>query len=97
MNHVSATHEIAARRPLSALLSQVLVAYTVELDNEFERRMRNAGYYAGARFSLVVWTNTLRFVGKGIPVHELRTQALAADNHVKFGRGCLERWGIIVL
>ena len=31
-------------RPLSALLSQVLVAFTVEFDNEFELRMGEAGY-----------------------------------------------------
>jgi hypothetical protein len=29
-------------RPLSALLSQILVAYTVELENEFERGRRDA-------------------------------------------------------
>jgi hypothetical protein len=38
------THGIAARRSLSALLSQVLVAFTVEFDNEFERRMGVARY-----------------------------------------------------
>jgi hypothetical protein len=42
-----------SRRPLSALLSQILVAFTVELDNEFERRMSGAGY-EGAKVSLSV-------------------------------------------
>ena len=45
-------------RPLSALLSQVLVAFTVEFDNEFERQMAEAGY-PGARLSLVVWSADL--------------------------------------
>jgi hypothetical protein len=40
VNHVSTTGGITSRRALSALLSQVLVAFTVELDNEFERRMK---------------------------------------------------------
>jgi hypothetical protein len=35
-------------RFLSALLSQVLVAFTVEFDNEFERRMSEAGDPGGA-------------------------------------------------
>jgi hypothetical protein len=30
--------------PLSALLSQMLVAFTLEVDNEFERRMSDAGH-----------------------------------------------------
>ena len=50
----STTHGIASRRSLSALLSQVLVAFTVEFDNEFERKIGEAGY-PGARLSLVVW------------------------------------------
>ncbi len=74
-----ATPGIASRRPLSALLSQVLVAFTVEFDNEFERRMGEAGY-SGARLSLVVWTNLMRFVAHGaVPVRDLAAQALASD------------------
>ena len=41
----------AGRLPLSALLSQVLVAFTIECDNEFERqvphRTSNYGSTAG--------------------------------------------------
>lgn len=91
------SHGIASGRSLSALLSQVLVAFTVEFDNEFERRMGEPGY-AGARLSLVVWTNLMRFVGEGgISVRHLAAQALAPDNQVKFQLGCLERWGFVVL
>jgi hypothetical protein len=48
-------------RPLSALLSQALVASTVEFDNEFERRMSESGG-VGARLSLTVWSNWVRFI-----------------------------------
>lgn len=93
----SATHGIASNRSLSALLSQVLVAFTVEFDNEFERRVAGAGY-PGARLSLVVWANVLRFVGEGaISARDLARQALAPDTQVKFELGCLERWGFVVL
>jgi hypothetical protein len=93
----SATHGIASNRSLSALLSQVLVAFTVEFDNEFERRMGVAGY-PGARLSLVVWANLMRFVGGGaISVRYLARQALGPDTQVKFELGCLERWGFVVL
>jgi hypothetical protein len=34
-------------QPLSTILSHALVAFTIELDNEFERRFTEAG--AGAR------------------------------------------------
>ncbi len=93
---VSNTHGIASQRSLSALLSQVLVAFTVEFDNEFERRMGEAGY-PGARLSLVVWANLMRFVGQGVSVRDLAAQALAPDNQIKFELGCLERWGFVVL
>jgi hypothetical protein len=94
---VSAGSGIAANRPLSALLSQVLVAFTVELDNEFERRMGESGY-PGARLSLVVWANVMRFVGKGpVSVRDLAALAMAPDTQMKFELGCLERWGFVVL
>jgi hypothetical protein len=84
-------------RPLSALLSQVLVAFTVEFDNEFERRMGEAGY-PGARLSLVVWSNLMRFLAaRGVSVRELTARALAPQNRMRFGLGCLERWRFVVL
>jgi hypothetical protein len=84
-------------RPLSALLSQVLVAFTIELDNEFERRMTESGY-AGARLSLVVWLNLMRFIGKGgASIRELAAQAFDPEERTKFRLGCLERWGFVVL
>jgi len=93
----STTHGIASRRSLSALLSQVLVAFTVEFDNEFERKIGEAGY-PGARLSLVVWANVMRFVGEGaVSVRDLAAQALAPDKKMRFELGCLERWGFVAL
>ncbi len=91
----------AARAPvaqsLSTLLSQVLVAFTVEFDNEFERRMGDAGY-PGARLSLVLWANLIRFLAGGpLSVRDLAAQALAPVDAMRFQLGCLERWGFVVL
>jgi hypothetical protein len=97
VNPASSNHGVASPRSLSALLSQVLVAFTVEFDNEFERRMGEAGYL-GARLSLVVWANLMRFVGEGAKtVRDLAAHAMAPDNQIKFELGCLERWGFVVL
>jgi hypothetical protein len=85
------------RRPLSVLLSQVLVAFTVELDNEFERLMGEAGY-PGAGLSLVVWLNGVRFLAQAGPcVQDLAARALAQKERMVHQLGCLERWGFIVL
>jgi hypothetical protein len=78
----------ASSRPLSALLSQTLVAYTVEFDNEFERRMSEAGH-PGAGLSLIVWYTVMRFLNDdGVAVESLES---------KFALGCLERWRFITL
>jgi DNA-binding MarR family transcriptional regulator len=84
-------------RPLSALLSQVLVAFTLELDNEFERQMRESGF-AGASLSGVIWSNLMRFLAGASPsVRNLAAQSLSSVKLVKFELGCLERWGFIRL
>lgn len=80
--------------PLSALLSQLLVAFTVELDGEFELQMIHAGY-PGARLSLVLWTGLMRFTADGpISVRELTARAEAP---VEGQLGCLERWRFVEL
>jgi hypothetical protein len=97
VNEVSATSGEDSSRPLSALLSQILVAYTVEFNNEFERRMSESGY-AGAGLSLVVWCNVMRFLSEaGVAVQELAAKAFAPIGRMKFELGCLERWGYVVL
>jgi DNA-binding MarR family transcriptional regulator len=59
--------------PLSALLSQALIAFTIEYDNEFEHRMPHAttnhGRTAGAEHtpwlvSRVMWATCMRYVGE---------------------------------
>lgn len=77
--------------PLSTLLSQVVVAFTIELDNEFERRFEDAG--GGARVtSLTMWSNLLRFVGDGITVRELVAAVGLPRPAVLSGVGGVERW-----
>jgi len=87
----------APHKPLSALLSQILVAYTVELDSEFERRMLETQSRT-ARLSLVIWLNVLQFLADGpVSVRTLASRALAAGEEGKAPLGCLERWGFIQL
>ena len=76
---------------LSTLLSHALVAFTIELDNEFERLFLEAG--GGARVvSLTMWSNLLRFVGDGAPVGELVT-AVGLPKRTTLSRlGGVERW-----
>jgi DNA-binding MarR family transcriptional regulator len=93
---------VTAGLPLSALLSQALVAFTIEFDNEFERQMphrtTNHGSTAGPRqgpwlVSLVMWWNCMRFVGEeGLPVAELETLARTKTN-----LNGMQRWGYIVV
>jgi DNA-binding MarR family transcriptional regulator len=92
---------MSAQRSLATLLSQALVAFTIEFDNESERRSAHrttVGRQAGERgqgawlVSLVMWANFMRFVGEqGRPLRELAEQARMTNL-----RG-LVRWGYIVL
>jgi DNA-binding MarR family transcriptional regulator len=87
---------------LPALLSQALVAYTVEFDDEFERRMPHrttiGGHVVGAGqdpwlVSMAMWLNCMRFVGEEwIPVHELERHARTETN-----LGGMRRWGYVHL
>lgn len=82
---------VPASLPLSTLLSQVLVAQTIELDNEFEARLAESG--AGARVtSVVMWSNFLRFVGEGIMVGGLPAAAGLPKQRVLSNLGGMERW-----
>jgi hypothetical protein len=87
---------------LSALLSQALVAFTIEFDNEFERRMphrtTNHGSTSGASHapwlvSLVMWSNCIRFAREeGVRVSELEDLARTPTN-----LNGMQRWGYIVV
>ena len=78
--------------PLSTPLSQLLVAFTIEFDNEFERRFAETGL--GRRFgvSMVMWSNFLRFVGDGITVGELPVSAGLPKARMLSTLGGMERW-----
>jgi len=88
--------------PLPALLSQVLVAFTIEFDNEFERQMphrtTNQGAAAGSRqgpwlVSMVMWSNCMRFAGEeGVRTGELENLARTTTN-----LNGMVRWGYIVV
>jgi DNA-binding MarR family transcriptional regulator len=77
--------------PLSTRFSQALIAFTIELDNEFEHRFQDSG--GGARVvSLTMWSNVLRFVGGGITVGEW-VAALGLPKRSALSRlGGVERW-----
>ena len=82
--------------PLHALLSQVLVAFTIEFDNEFEHRMphrttNHGGSYGPWLGSLVLWANCMRFVNEeGISAKELEKRARTKTN-----LDGMQRWGYI--
>src|SRR5262249_10354910 len=101
MEH-EASAPAAGRTLLPTLLSQALVAFTIECDNEFERRMphrtTNHGATPGAAYapwlvSLVMWLNCMRFVGEaGVTVGELERLARTKTNLAG-----MQRWGYIVV
>ena len=94
------TGSVAASLPLSTLLSQVLVAFTIEFDNEAERQMPHRttrhGSTAGSihapwLVSLVMWTNCMQFVGEdGITVRRLEELARTNTN-----LNAMQPWGYI--
>jgi DNA-binding MarR family transcriptional regulator len=93
---------VASRLPLSALLSQVLVAFTIEFDNEFEHQMphRTSSHastpgspYAPWLVSLAMWSNCMRFVGQeGVTLGELQRLARTTTNLAG-----MQRWGYILV
>jgi hypothetical protein len=79
------------RFPLSTLLSHVLVAFTVELDNAFERRLRDSGQTPRVT-SFVMWANFMRCVGDGITVAELPDATGIPKARTLSTLGGMERW-----
>jgi methyltransferase (TIGR00027 family) len=86
---------------LSALLSQALVAFTIEFDNEAEHRLPHRTTAGGASghgdgawlVSLVMWENCMRFVGQEpITVAELERLARTSTN-----LDGMRRWGYITI
>lgn len=98
---VSPPSPVTGRLPLSALLSQALVAFTIEADNEAEHRLphtttdygRSAGAQGAAPWqtSLVTWANCLRHVPEdGIALAAMRAAARTGTN-----TGGMRRWGYV--
>jgi hypothetical protein len=82
---------VASPAPLSTLLSQALVAHTIELDNEFEQRFADAG--GGARVtSLTMWATLLRFVGDGVTVRDFVAAVGLPKRQALSRLGGVERW-----
>jgi len=78
------------RPPLSALLSQALIAFTIEFDNEAEHRLPHTtkitggtpgAVYAPWLASMVMWFNCMRFVtDEGVSVRDLKRLARTDTN-----------------
>ncbi|MGA3202303.1 MAG: hypothetical protein ABSF12_07380 [Bryobacteraceae bacterium] len=91
---------MATPLPVSSLLSQVLVAFTIEFDNEFEHRMpHRTTRFAGSRIgpwlvSMVMYSNLMRCVREeGATVTELQN----LTGIKKLSMAGMERWGYIVV
>ena len=90
--------------PLSALLSQTLVAFTIEFDNEAEHRLPHRTTSTGTSgpgdgapklwlVSLAMWENCMRYVtGEPITVGDLEARARTGTN-----LDGMRRWGYITI
>lgn len=86
---------MAQRRPLTVLMSQALIAFTIELDNEWEQRFGAATTQFGGRgiwgTSLRQWSNFMQYVPEdGISVRELTRVARAKPQ-----LHGMQRWGYV--
>ncbi len=86
--------------PLATLLSRAFVAYTIEVDNEVERRMPHrttdegsAGRTGPWLVSMAMWWNCMRFVTEdGVSLGALTERAGTPTN-----LHGMQRWGYIVV
>jgi DNA-binding MarR family transcriptional regulator len=89
--------------PLPTLLSQVLVAFTIEFDNEAEHRMDHrttAGGPGGGSedapwlVSQVMWANVLQYVGAdGTQVRDIHARSRTTSDSLPG----LQRWGYVTI
>lgn len=81
--------------PLSALLSQALIAYTEEFERQLELR-RTSGTGSKPLPTLAMWSNVLRFVGEsGIEERALPALSGISKQVIRSMVACLERHGWI--
>jgi hypothetical protein len=86
-----------AEQPLPTLLSQALVAFTIEFDNLAEERITAAGARPWIA-SQAMWANHLRFVGDdGIPARELMHRSLVSAATIRSRLGALRRWRYVTV
>jgi DNA-binding MarR family transcriptional regulator len=88
--------------PLPTLLSQAVVAYTIEFDNEAEHQLPHTTATHGATagpgpqpwlVSLVMWSNCMKYIGPdGVQLGELERLARTRTNLAG-----MQRWGYIVV
>ena len=93
--------------PLSTLLSQALVAFTIEADHLFECRMPHCTTESRKRgepvegpwlISMPFWANGLKHVdANGMTVGSLVDRALIADRYLQGSNPGLVRWGYLRL
>ncbi|HLJ69514.1 MAG TPA: MarR family transcriptional regulator [Chloroflexota bacterium] len=82
---------------LSTLLSWLLIAYTMELDNEFEHRMAAVEQHRAFGTSLVLWENFLQYINpEGTGVGDLVKRAGIAPQTVHMYLAT-ERWGYVTV
>ncbi len=95
------------RLPIPTLLSHALVAMTIGLDNELEKRMghttalgRRRGLPAEGPWlvSWSSWANLLRFIPpQGIPLEDLRRCPGVSERHLGGRNPGVIRWGYVTL
>ena len=78
--------------PLSTPLSHLLIAFTIEFDNELDHRLTEADLGHRLPISMVMWSNFLRFVGDGITVEDLPEAVGLPRPRVLSTLGGMERW-----
>jgi DNA-binding MarR family transcriptional regulator len=96
---------IKDRLPLSALLSQTLVAFIIEFDNEFEHlvphRTTNHGSTGGSGsvpwlVSMAMWSQLMQFVpAEGIAAGKLYRRTALSLKALRFRLRRMSRWGYV--
>ena len=85
------------RQPLSALLSQALIAFTLDFDRRFEANCKALGSKRSPP-SLAMWSNILRFVSDhGVDQRKLPDLSGISKPAVQSSVACLERHGWVTV
>ena len=85
---------VTAPLPLPTLLSQALVAFTIELDSQFELKQPTGTWLT----SYVMWANFLQYVeGGGTTYGELQERACVTKEQLHVMSGGMARWGYVTV